>query len=113
VTFDKQEEPQENGSLTGELVALDANTGAVKWYHPFSSAAFGAATVVNDLVFTTAFEGKLFAFDAENGSVVWEKQLPAGANTGVTVSGDTVIAPAGTPVAEGQTPEMIAYRLGG
>ncbi len=113
VTFNKQEEQQENGSLTGELVALDANTGAVKWYHPFSSAAFGAATVVNDLVFTTAFEGKLFAFDAENGSVVWERQLPAGSNTGVAVSGDTVIAPAGTPVAEGQTAEMVAYRLGG
>lgn len=113
VTFNKQEEPQENGSLTGELVALDANTGAVKWYHPFSSAAFGAATVVNDLVFATAFEGKVFAFDAETGGVVWEKQLPAGTNTGVAVSGDTVIVPAGTPVAESQHAELIAYRLGG
>lgn len=113
VTFNTQGEQQENGSLTGELVALDANTGAVKWYHPFSSAAFGAATVVNDLVFATAFEGKLFAFDAETGSVVWEKQLPAGTNTGVVASGDTLIVPAGTPVAQGQSAELLAYRLGG
>lgn len=113
VTINSQGETQENGGLGGELVALDANTGAVKWYHPFSSAAFGAATAVNDLVLTTAFEGKLYAFDASNGDVVWEKQLPAATNTGVTVNGSTVIAAAGTQIAEGQTPEMVAYRLGG
>jgi glucose dehydrogenase len=112
VTFNSQTESQESGPLTGELVALDTQTGAVRWYHPFSSAAFGAATVVNDLVFTTAFEGKLYAFDAASGGVVWEKQLPAGTNTGVAVSGNTLIAAAGTPVAQGQSAEMIAYRLG-
>jgi outer membrane protein assembly factor BamB len=112
ITFNSQTESQESGALTGELVALDTQTGAVKWYHPFSSAAFGAATVVNDLVFTTAFEGKLYAFDAASGRVVWEKQLPAGTNTGVAVSGDTLIAAAGTPVEQGQSAEMIAYSLG-
>jgi outer membrane protein assembly factor BamB len=113
VTFNTQSENQESGPLSGELVALDVATGAVKWYHPFSSAAFGAATVVNDLVFTTSFEGKLYAFDAHSGNVVWEKQLPAGTNTGIAVGGDTLIAPAGTPVASGQSAELIAYRLGG
>jgi hypothetical protein len=39
--------------------------------------------------------------------------LPAGINTGVSISGDTVIAPAGLASAEGQTPEIVAYRLGG
>ncbi|HEY2768737.1 MAG TPA: PQQ-binding-like beta-propeller repeat protein [Solirubrobacteraceae bacterium] len=113
VTFNTQSENQESGQLGGELVALDTQTGAVKWYHPFSSAAFGAATVVNDLVFATSFEGKLYAFDTSNGSVVWEKQLPAGTNTGITVSGDTLIAAAGTPLSQNQSAELIAYRLGG
>jgi outer membrane protein assembly factor BamB len=55
----------------------------------------------------------VYAFDASSGNVVWEKQLPAGTNTGVAVGGDTLIAPAGTPVASGQSAELIAYRLGG
>jgi outer membrane protein assembly factor BamB len=113
VTFSNQTEPQESGPLTGELVALDVASGAVEWDRKLSSAAFGAATAVNDLVFTTSFEGKLYAFDASSGKVAWETQLPAGSNTGVAVSGDTVIAPAGTPVASGQSAALVAYRLGG
>jgi outer membrane protein assembly factor BamB len=112
VSFSNQTEPQESGPLGGELVALDVATGAVKWDHKFTSAAFGAATAVNDLVFATTFEGKTYALDASTGAVVWEKQLPAGTNTGVSASGDTLIAPAGLQVASGQSPELIAYRLG-
>jgi outer membrane protein assembly factor BamB len=113
VTIASQGETQENGPSTGELVALDAATGAVRWTHRFSSAAFGAATAVNDLVFATAFEGTLYALDANSGSVAWESKLPAGTNTGVAVDGDTLIAPAGIAVASGQTPAIVAYRLPG
>ncbi len=113
ITFTTQTENQESGPLTGELVALDVATGTVKWDRKLSSAAFGAATAVNDLVFTTTFEGKLYALDANSGKPVWEKQLPAGTNTGVAINGDTLIAPAGTPLASGQSTELVAYRLGG
>jgi outer membrane protein assembly factor BamB len=113
VSFSNQTEPQESGPISGELVALDVATGAVKWDHKFSSAAFGAATAVNDLVFATTFEGKLYALDAKTGAVAWEKELPAGTNTGVAVSGNTLLAPAGLQVASGQSPELIAYRIGG
>jgi outer membrane protein assembly factor BamB len=113
VTYSTQTEPEERGPLEGELVALDIATGAVRWDQKLPSAAFGAATAVNDVVFATAFTGKLFAFDASSGSVLWEAQLPAGTNTGVSVSGDTVIAPAGFAVESGQTPEIVAYRLPG
>ena len=112
VSFSNQTEPQESGALTGELVALDVATGAVRWTRKFSSALFGAATAVNDLVFATTFEGKLYAFNASNGQVAWESQLPAGSNTGVAVDGDTLIAPAGIAVAAGQSPALVAYRLG-
>ena len=113
VSYSNQSEPQESGPLSGELVALDVATGAVKWDHKFSGAAFGAATAVNELVFATTDEGKLYAFNASDGSVVWESQLPAGTNTGVVVDGNTLIAPAGLALSEGQTPELVAYRLGG
>lgn len=102
------------GGQSGELVALDVKTGAVEWTQKFpGAAAFGATTVVNDLVFATTFDGILYAFDADNGNDVWETSLPAGTNTGVTISGDTLLAPAGVASGPGQTPQIVAYRLGG
>jgi len=113
VTIVSGGEVQESSPLTGELVALDAKSGAVKWKHEFASAPFGATSSVNDLVFTTTYDGRIYAFDANSGRLVWQEALPAGTNTGVTVAGDTVIAPAGVAAAEGQLPEIVAYRLGG
>lgn len=103
----------ESGSMTGEVVALDVASGKVEWKRSFPSAVFGAPTVVNDLVFTTAFEGSVYALDAKTGSEVWVSTLPAGINTSVSIDGQTVIAPAGIATAEGQTPEIVAYRLAG
>lgn len=111
VTIAAQGETQENGPITGELVALDTATGNVKWDRKLPSAAFGAATAVNDLVLTTDFEGDLFALEANTGNVVWEAKLPAGSNTGVAVSGNTLLAPAGLPEGQGQQAALVAYRL--
>ena len=113
LTISASGELGEGGELSGELVAIDAKSGKVAWNQEFSSAAFGAPTVVNDVVIATAFEGSVFAFDTESGNELWVGTLPAGINTGVSVSGDTVIAPAGIATAEGQAPEIVAYRLGG
>jgi outer membrane protein assembly factor BamB len=113
LTVTKSGELGEAGELTGELVALDVATGKVEWNAEFSSAAFGAPTVVNDLVFATAFDGSVYALDAKTGGEVWVDTLPAGVNTSVSVSGDTMIVPAGIASAEGQTPEIVAYRVGG
>jgi outer membrane protein assembly factor BamB len=99
---------------SGEVVALDAKSGAVEWKHKLPLApAFGATSSTNDVVFATTFDGRVYALDAKTGSLLWEEELPAGTNTGVTVVGDTVIVPAGVGSAEGQTPEIVAYRLGG
>ena len=73
------------GESTGELVAIDARhrrdrSGSRNSPRP----AFGAPTVVNDLVFATTFEGTVHAFDTETGSEVWTATLPAGINTGVS-----------------------------
>jgi outer membrane protein assembly factor BamB len=113
VSYTSQTANQEGGAGTGgELVAIDVNDGSVEWDHKFSGPAFASATVVNDVVFTTTFEGMLYAFKASDGSVLSETQLPAATNTGVSASGNTLLVPAGVAQAEGQTPELLAYRLG-
>jgi len=98
----------------GEIVALNAKTGAIEWKHEFPLApAFGATTVSNDLVFATTYDGNVHAYETKSGALAWQSKLPAGTNAGVTVAGDTLIAPAGVAAAEGQTPQIVAYRLGG
>jgi outer membrane protein assembly factor BamB len=74
--------------------------------------ALGAATVVNDLVFTTTFDGRLIAFDTKTGSIVWNQKLPALSNSPIAIVGDTVIAAAGFPGGPGQKAEVVAFRLG-
>ncbi len=109
-----QLERQEPGPIGGELVALDVKTGALKWKHEFpNAAAFGFTTVVNDLVFATTSDGNVQAFNTSTGRVAWQETLPSGTNAGVMVAGDMMIAPAGLAAAEGQTPQLVAFRLGG
>jgi outer membrane protein assembly factor BamB len=101
------------GESTGELVAIDAKTGAIRWEQPFQTPAYGAPTVVNDLVFATSFDGIVHAFEAASGNEAWDAELPAGINTSVSISGDTLVAPAGIALEEGQKPKIVAFRLGG
>ncbi len=107
-----QTEREEPGPTTGELVALDVETGAVKWKREFpESPAYGFTTVSNDLVFATTADGKVHAFETDSGRPAWQATLPAGTNAGVMLEGDMLIAPAGLPMVEGQTPQLVAYRL--
>src|SRR5262249_23114145 len=48
---------------TGELVALSAADGSVKWKVDFPAINVGAATVANDVVFTATLDGLVRAFD--------------------------------------------------
>jgi outer membrane protein assembly factor BamB/mono/diheme cytochrome c family protein len=97
---------------TGELVALQEDSGTVLWTHRFPTPAYGAATVSNDLVFTTTFDGTLWALDRVNGSVAWHVKLPAGTNAPLAIAGDTLVTAASFPTGAGQQAQVIAYRLG-
>jgi outer membrane protein assembly factor BamB len=105
----------EGGSEAGgEVVALDAATGKVKWKsEQFKTPAYGATTAVNDIVFATTYEGVINAFDTETGQVLWREKLPAGTNSGVMANGEMLIAPAGLATAAGQSPKIVAFKLGG
>jgi alcohol dehydrogenase (cytochrome c) len=98
---------------TGELVALDVATGRVAWDRKLPHSPYGAATVVNDLVFTTTIDGTLWGLSSRTGRVVWRAQLPAGTDAPVAVAGDTLITAGSMPRAAGQSPQIVAYRLGG
>jgi outer membrane protein assembly factor BamB len=113
LTVENGETIGEGEEMSGELVALDLATGKVKWNQAYEGAAFGAPVAVNDMVFVATFEGTLHGLDAKTGGEIWSASLPAGANSGITASGDSLVLAAGIPVAEGQVPALVAYRLGG
>jgi outer membrane protein assembly factor BamB len=97
---------------TGEVVAVDEATGKVQWDHKLPSSAYGAATIANNVVFTTTFDGTLYALNANTGEELWKAKLPAGTNAPVGVVGDTVLTAASFPSGPGQKASIIAYRLG-
>jgi outer membrane protein assembly factor BamB len=100
------------GDGKGELLALDVKTGKILWDTKLSQMADGDATVVNDLVFTTTFDGHLLALDRKSGKILWDEKLPAFTNAPVAISGDTLVTAASYPAGKGQTPEVIAFKLG-
>lgn len=75
----------------GEVVALDAASGAVLWRHRLGSPAAGAPTFGGNKVFVMSADGTGWALDAATGKQVWT--LPAAENV---LASDTGAAPAVT-----------------
>ena len=51
---------------TGEMVAVNQDTGKIEWDDKLPSSPYGAATVTNNVVFTTTYSGHLYAFNADH-----------------------------------------------
>jgi outer membrane protein assembly factor BamB len=100
-------------SATGEMVAVNQATGRVEWDVKLPSAPYGgAATVTNNVVFTTTLSGYLYAFNAATGATLLKTPLSAQANAPVAVDGDYVITGAGLAGTPAEQPLIIAYKLG-
>jgi alcohol dehydrogenase (cytochrome c) len=99
-------------NATGEMVAVNQDTGAVEWDTLLPSSPYGAATVTNNVVFTTTFNGYLYALDATTGAILFKTPMSAGTNAPVAVDGDYVIAGAGAALSSTQRNMIIAYKLG-
>lgn len=56
------------GPATGELEALSLATGKVEWDSKVPELPLGAATLSNDLVFTTLYNGVLIALNRSTGA---------------------------------------------
>jgi glucose dehydrogenase len=96
---------------TGDFEALNLSTGKVMWDTKLPSSPYGAATVTNDLVFTTMFNGKLIAMNRSTGKIVWQQQLPAGTNSPLAIDGATVVTAASYASGKGQQAAIVAYSL--
>ena len=103
------------GPVTGEVEALSLVSGKVEWDRKVPQLPLGAATVSNDLVFTTLYNGELIALNRRTGAIVYRHRLPTSTNSPIAIAGDTVIVPAGGPVtsvrSRGGNPQVVAYTL--
>jgi outer membrane protein assembly factor BamB len=102
-------------AAVGEVVAVNQDTGTIIWDTPLPSSPYGAATVTNDVVFTTTLKGYLYALDATTGAMLFKTPMSSGSNAPVAVDGDYVIAGAGAAALGSSTQRnmIIAYKLGG
>ena len=99
-------------NAVGEMVAVNQDTGAIIWDTPLPSSPYGAATVTNDVVFTTTSKGYLYALDATTGAILFKTPMSARSNAPVAVDGGYVITGAGTALSSAQRNMIIAYKLG-
>lgn len=97
----------ELGTGDGEIVAIEAETGAVLWATSVPGDPLGGVTVVNDLVFTALLDGTIIALDRRTGSILSEIVAPGGINGWMSVVGDLVVIPAGNA----SPPALVGYRL--
>jgi alcohol dehydrogenase (cytochrome c) len=95
---------------TGEMVAVNVDTGKIIWDDKLPSSPYGAAAVTNNVVFTTTYSGYLYAFNAATGAILLKTPMSSGSNAPVAIDGDYVIAGAGVQVRGTQL--IIAYKLG-
>jgi outer membrane protein assembly factor BamB len=96
----------------GEIVRLDLATGKIDWSVDVDTMPLGAATISNDLLFTTLFDGRVVAYSLDDGSEVWSARLPAGTNSPVAIAGDRLVTAAGFPQGAGQKAELVALEVG-
>jgi len=98
---------------TGDIEAIDLDNGRVEWDTKVPSLPLGAATVSNDLVFTTLYRGVLIALNRFTGAIVYHRTLPTSTNAPIAVAGNTVLVPAGGPSEHiaGHHPQLLAYAV--
>jgi outer membrane protein assembly factor BamB len=103
------------GQENGQVEALSLATGKVEWDTKVPALPLGAATVSNDLVFSTLYNGVLIALNRGTGAIVYRRQLPTSTNAPVAVFGNTVLVPAGGPQTSksggGGDPQLVAYTI--
>jgi alcohol dehydrogenase (cytochrome c) len=97
---------------TGEVVAVNQDTGKVIWDTKLPSSPYGAATLTNDVVFTTTYSGYLYALNATTGAILLKTPLSSGTNAPIAVDGKYVIAGAGIQIPKSRKQLIIAYKLG-
>jgi len=69
-----------------QLLALDIESGAVKWSFPIDVWGWLRPATAADRVFAGARDGSVYALNAETGHVEWQTNVGAGVSTSVTAT---------------------------
>lgn len=112
-SLDKAAPTRSAGSASGEVEALNLITGKVEWDTRVASVPLGAATVSNDLIFTTLVNGTLLALNRHTGTIAYQRKLPTSTNAPIAIAGHTVLVPAGgiTGKEPSRNPQLVAYAV--
>ncbi|MGH3004276.1 MAG: PQQ-binding-like beta-propeller repeat protein [Gaiellaceae bacterium] len=100
------------GKPGGGVAAVDASTGRIRWKHTFGGGIdAGAATVADDVVFTSTYDGTIYALSTTTGATLWKTKAPAGINSFPAVTSAMLIVGVGARTAKAAKGELIAYSL--
>jgi outer membrane protein assembly factor BamB len=101
--------------VSGGLAAVDTATGQVRWKRVLTSMDAGAATVANDVVFTSSYDGTIDALSTRTGRILWHTKAPAGVNSFPAVTQTMLIVGAGALTSAGKPVHgrLVAYGLAG
>lgn len=98
--------------VAGGIAAVNAATGTVRWKRTFPSMDMGAATIANDVVFTSTYDGTVYALSARTGAALWTTKAPAGINSFPAVTRTLLVVGAGARTGAGNPHgEIVAYSL--
>lgn len=60
------------GTRSGKVVAIDANTQAIRWQKALPSSSLAPALVAHDRVMVSANDGVIYALSTQTGQQVWQ-----------------------------------------
>lgn len=60
-----------SGNAMDGLVAMDRDSGEVRWRVPVVNGVEGGATLIRDRLFVGGSDGKFYAINARNGEILW------------------------------------------
>ena len=76
-------------------VALNAETGAVRWEHSAPMITYGGIAHANGVAYVATTSGTIFALDAASGRELWSDSLPDSIAGSPTVAGGMLFVPWG------------------
>lgn len=103
------------GKPGGGVAAVDAATGRVRWKRTFPTIDAGAATIADDIVFTSTYNGTIYALSTRTGAILWRTKAPAAINSFPAVTRTMLVLGVGARTSATRSPngEIVAYSLPG
>jgi alcohol dehydrogenase (cytochrome c) len=103
--------------ISGGIAAVNAATGAIIWKRVLPKIDSGAATVANDVVFTSTSDGTIYALSTRTGAILWTTKAHYGINSFPAITKTMLIVGASAPAtlksfkAKTTKGEIVAYGL--